>query len=80
MFVKTFSRGAMTIPKKVRDEWGVAGKIWLELSFDKNQLVVKPAGRNTKGTWTKQDERDRFRARVEWDKRLAEYDRLLEQI
>jgi len=80
MFVKTFSRGAMTIPKKVRDNWGVTGDVWLELSYEDNQLTVRPVSKAVNSLWTKEDEKSRMKARKDWAKRLNEYDKLLENI
>lgn len=45
MYVKTFSKGQMTLPKTIRQQWGVGDEFWLKLTLGKNDtLTLEPMG------------------------------------
>lgn len=43
MYIKTFSKGQMTLPKVIRQQWGVGDEFWLKLTLEKNDtLTLEP--------------------------------------
>ena len=42
VFVKSFSRGQITIPKVFRDKLGVENDFWLKMAIDGNRLIAEP--------------------------------------
>ena len=43
MYIKTFSKGQMTLPKAIREQWGVGDEFWLKLTLDTNHsLILEP--------------------------------------
>lgn len=45
MYIKTFSKGQMTLPKTIRQQWGVGDEFWLKLTLGKNDtLTLEPMG------------------------------------
>jgi len=43
MYIKTFSKGQMTLPKVIREQWGVGDEFWLKLTLEKNDaLTLEP--------------------------------------
>ena len=41
-YVKSFSRGQITIPKEIREELGVPEEFWMKMSVDNGKIVVEP--------------------------------------
>jgi len=41
-YIKSFSRGQITIPKDIRDVLGLTEEFWLKLSLDKGKIVAEP--------------------------------------
>jgi antitoxin PrlF len=41
-FVKSFSRGQITIPKEIREELGVSEEFWMKMFVDNGKIVVEP--------------------------------------
>jgi len=41
-FVKSFSNGQITIPKKFREKLGIGNDFWLKLSLDQNRIIAEP--------------------------------------
>lgn len=41
-FVKSFSKGQITIPKEFRDAFGIQDEFWLKLSIAGNTIVAEP--------------------------------------
>lgn len=41
-FVKSFSKGQITIPKEFRDAFGITGEFWLKLSLAGNKIIAEP--------------------------------------
>ena len=42
VFVKSFSKGQITIPKVFRDKLGVENDFWLKMAIDGNRLIAEP--------------------------------------
>ena len=42
-FVKSFSRGQITIPKDIRDWLGISEEFWLKLSVQEGKIIAEPA-------------------------------------
>lgn len=76
-FVKSFSKGQITIPKTIRQAIGVKDDFWLKLSVDRGKIVAEPVepereNRNyakrllaVKGEWFSQKDFEVARAEVE---------------
>lgn len=47
-FVKSFSKGQITVPKEIRDELGLGDDFWLKLSIQKGRLVAEPVEQESK--------------------------------
>ncbi len=43
-FVKSFSKGQITIPKELREELGIADDFWLKLSLENGKIIAEPVG------------------------------------
>ena len=41
-YVKSFSKGQITIPKKYRDILGLGDIFWLKLNVDQNKIIAEP--------------------------------------
>ncbi len=41
-FIKSFSRGQITIPKDIREKLGVSEEFWMKVFIDDGRLVVEP--------------------------------------
>jgi len=50
-FIKSFSKGQITIPKEFRDLFGIGDEFWLKLSIQDGKLVAEPV----ENTGTKRD-------------------------
>lgn len=41
-YIKSFSRGQITIPKDIREALGVPEEFWMKMSIDDGKIVVEP--------------------------------------
>lgn len=41
-FVKSFSKGQITIPKEFRDAFGIKHEFWLKLYIESGKLIAEP--------------------------------------
>lgn len=41
-FVKSFSKGQITIPKEIRDTLGIANEFWLKVYVDDRKIIAEP--------------------------------------
>ncbi len=76
-FVKSFSKGQITIPKEFRDAFGIKDEFWLKLSIAGNTIVAEPVEQeknksdylnkllSIKGGWISEKEIKENRAQVE---------------
>lgn len=76
-FVKSFSKGQITIPKEFRDAFGIKNEFWLKLSLAGNKIVAEPVENDIdksdylnkllsiKGGWISEKEIKKNRAEVE---------------
>jgi len=48
-YVKSFSHGHITIPKKMREALNLGEEFWLKLSLDGNKLIAEPAEKKISG-------------------------------
>jgi AbrB family looped-hinge helix DNA binding protein len=76
-YVKSFSKGQITIPKEVRDLFGLVGDFWLRLSVVDGKMIIEPLEKNQdkafytksllsiKGDWLHVDEIKKNREEVE---------------
>ena len=84
-YVKSFSKGQITIPKELRDRFGLGDDFWLRLSVDEDRLIAEPVDYgsvkpenylndilNIKGDWLSLKELKDTRKAVE--KRLSNND------
>ena len=53
-FVKSFSKGQITIPKEFRDAFGVGNDFWLKLSLEQGKIVGEVVNKKVdKAAWKK---------------------------
>lgn len=76
-FVKSFSKGQITIPKEFRDTFGIKHDFWLKLYIESGKLIAEPVEKeknqsdylkkllSIKGGWLSEDEIKKNRAAVE---------------
>jgi AbrB family looped-hinge helix DNA binding protein len=76
-YIKSFSKGQITIPKAVRESLGIGDDFWLKLAVENGKIVAEPVEKeedqsdylkkllNIKGGWISKDEIKRNRAAVE---------------
>ncbi len=77
-FVKSFSKGQITIPKEFRDTFGMGDDFWLKLSLQADKIIAEPINNgkkdipeyrkkllNIKGVWDLEKEITRNREQVE---------------
>lgn len=76
-FVKSFSKGQITIPKEFRDAFGIKHEFWLKLYIESGKLIVEPVEKerdqsdylkkllSIKGGWISEDEIKENRKMVE---------------
>ncbi|MBI2326920.1 AbrB/MazE/SpoVT family DNA-binding domain-containing protein [Candidatus Curtissbacteria bacterium] len=57
-FVKSFSKGQITIPKKIRESIGLSSDFWLKVSTDNGKIIAEPI------------EEEKIRDKQEWKKSL----------
>lgn len=43
-YIKSFSKGQITIPKEMRKTIGVGDDFWLKVYIDDNKLIAEPVG------------------------------------
>ncbi len=79
LFVKSFSKGQITIPKSIRDQFGIADEFWLKLSVEGRRIIAEPITEEKKldreawkkkllqikGTWNLEPEIRRMREETE---------------
>jgi len=41
-YIKSFSKGQITIPKKIRDKLGLGDEFWLKLVLEHGKIIVEP--------------------------------------
>lgn len=41
-YVKSFSKGQITIPKQIRDEFGMENDFWLKLYTQEGKIIAEP--------------------------------------
>ena len=77
-YIKSFSRGQITIPKEVRDTLGIGEDFWLKLFVDKGKIIAEPVDErkmnhdeflhtllNMKETWDMREEIKQNRKQIE---------------
>lgn len=76
-FVKSFSKGQITIPKEFRDAFGIEGEFWMKMSLAGDKIVAIPVeqGKDSsnyqdkllsiKGEWFSAAELENNRSEVE---------------
>ena len=47
-YIKSFSKGQITIPKRMRNALGVGDEFWLKLSFVQGKMIAEPAEKNSR--------------------------------
>lgn len=53
-FVKSFSKGQITIPKEIRDALGIMNEFWLKLSLENGKIIAEPIEKEqNKTAWRK---------------------------
>ena len=79
-YVKSFSKGQITVPKKIRDAFGIGDEFWLKLSVSGRKIIAEPVEQefdrkkwleellSIKETWDLRDEIKK--SRRETEKRL----------
>lgn len=82
-FVKSFSKGQITIPKDIREMLGIVNEFWLKLQVQNGKIIAEPVENkpkltkeeyakmllNIKGDWFSQKEHNKIRKEIE--KKLA---------
>lgn len=56
VFIKSFSKGQITIPKKIRESVGLSSDFWLKVSIDNGKIIAEPIeekGNKNKQEWKK---------------------------
>jgi AbrB family looped-hinge helix DNA binding protein len=41
-YIKSFSKGQITIPKEIRDTFGIGDNFWLKLSVQQGKIIAEP--------------------------------------
>lgn len=49
-FVKSFSKGQITIPKEFRDVLGIVNEFWLKLYLENGKIIAEPVEKETSPT------------------------------
>ncbi len=53
-FVKSFSKGQITIPKEFRDALGIVNEFWLKLYVENGKIIAEPIEeKNNREAWRK---------------------------
>lgn len=80
-YIKSFSKGQITVPKEFRDFLGLGDVFWLKISIDQDKIVAEPVDTHKqgnysnklldiKGDWFSEEELTQNRQEIE--KRLKE--------
>jgi len=76
-FVKSFSKGQITIPKELRDALGIMNEFWLRLYIQDGKIIAEPIDQKAerggyakklltiKGEWFHPEEMIKNRAQIE---------------
>lgn len=76
-FVKSFSKGQITIPKDLRDALGIVNEFWLKLSIQNGKIIAEPVEKekdksdyakrllSIKGDWLNSNEIKKNRVHIE---------------
>lgn len=76
-FVKSFSKGQITIPKEFREKLGLRDDFWLKISDEDSKLIVEPVPDETatadyaakllkiKGDWFSREDHEKMRQEAE---------------
>lgn len=76
-FVKSFSSGQITIPKSIRDYFGMPTNFWLKLYVQEGKIIAEPLEKETnkslylkklsniKGSWLNEKEMAKNRKQLE---------------
>lgn len=76
-YIKSFSKGQITIPKVVRETLGIGDDFWLKLYISNGKIIAEPVEKeknqsdylkkllSIKGGWISKDEIEKNRAAVE---------------
>lgn len=82
-YIKSFSKGQITIPKEFRDLFGLINDFWLKLYIDRGRIIAEPIEKTVdktmyaksllaiKGNWINTQEITRNRKDIE--KNLAKH-------
>lgn len=77
VYVKTFSKGQLTIPKKVRSHLNMPDESWVRISVQNNGLLIEPVNSvfnreeylkritTMKGGWYSWEEHEKFRKNLD---------------
>ncbi|KKQ73750.1 MAG: hypothetical protein US96_C0054G0012 [Candidatus Woesebacteria bacterium GW2011_GWB1_38_5b] len=47
-YIKSFSKGQITIPKEIRDELGLGDSFWLKIFPKNGKIIAKPINKSNK--------------------------------
>lgn len=76
-FVKSFSKGQITIPKEIREALGIVNEFWLKLSLENGKIIAEPVEQernasayaqkllSIKGSWINPQEIAKNRKQIE---------------
>lgn len=76
-FIKSFSKGQITIPKEVRNALGIGDEFWLRLSIENGKIIAEPIEQkrsssryaksllSIKGDWFNSDEIEQNRKQID---------------
>lgn len=62
-YIKSFSKGQITIPKDIRDALGIGDDFWLKVLVDDGKIIAEPTEQND-------DEKEIDKKREEYKKKL----------
>lgn len=83
-YIKTFSKGQITIPKEIRDSLGLGDEFWIKLSVDQDEIRLQPVKEEkkmSKDEWIKRmmamppieiDVEEIAANRKQWDKQIKD--------
>lgn len=76
-FVKSFSKGQITIPKEIRDTLGIVNEFWLKLQVQNGKIIAEPVEKTStneeyrknllsiKGKWFTQKQHNKIVKEIE---------------
>lgn len=76
-FIKSFSKGQITIPKELRDALGIMNEFWLKVYIQNGKIIAEPVEKeknkteyakkilSIKGDWFSETEHKKIREEVE---------------